>query len=304
MKEYRVTKRKAILAAVVCYFFWGMSFMASRAALNIADVFTVLSHRFVLAFFVMTVLCFTPLGDCHLKGKPLMPLILLGLFQPVIYFFGEQYGILHSSTIFSGVMIALIPIISSLAAIPILGEKPTLRQFIFSILSVGGVIGIGMLTSNSGSLDWIGVAGLVVAVCSASAYLLLSRNIADRYTPFERAYSMICVGALAFTIPALVSAHGNIREYLMPLKDPGYFLPILFLGLCCSVISFFLSNYVLTGLSVAQSSIFANLATTISVFAGAVFLHEPFSLLGLFFCVIILLGIYGVVNTPGKENRV
>ena len=298
MKDYNVTKRKAIPAAIVCYSFWGMSFMASRTALSVAGVFSVLSHRFVLAFLVMTVMCFTPLGDCHLKGKPLMPLILLGLFQPVIYFFGEQYGILHSSTIFSGVMIALIPIISSLAAIPLLGEKPSLRQFIFSLLSVGGVIGIGMLTNNSGSLDWIGVAGLIVAVCSAAAYLLLSRNIADRYTPFERAYIMICVGALAFTLPAMISVRGNIKEYFVPFKDTGYVFSILFLGICCSVISFFLSNYVLTGLSVAQTSIFANLATTISVFAGVVFLHEPFSPLGMFFCVIILLGIYGVVNTP------
>ncbi len=298
MSGQNVTKRKAIMAAIVCYFFWGISFMASRTALGIAGVFIVLSHRFVLAFLIMTALCFTKLGDIHLKGKPLLPLIMLGLFQPVIYFFGEQYGILHSSTIFSGVMIALIPIVSSLAAIPILGERLTLRQFFFSLLSVGGVIGIGMLTNNSGSLDIIGVIGLVVAVCSAAAYLLLGRNIAPRFTPFERAYSMICLGALAFTVPALISVRGDLGEYINPLKNPGYILPILFLGVCCSVISFFLSNYTLTGLSVTQSSIFANFTTTISVFAGAVFLHEPFSLIGLFFCVIILLGIYGVVNTP------
>lgn len=290
------------MAAIVCYFFWGISFMASRTALSLTSVFTVLSHRFVLAFVVMTMLCFTPLGDCHLKGKPLVPLILLGLFQPVIYFFGEQYGILHSSTIFSGVMIALIPIVSSLAAIPVLGEKPTLRQFAFSLLSVGGVIGIGMLTNNSGSLDWIGVVGLVVAVLSAASYLLLGRNIAPRFSPFERAYAMICLGALAFTIPALISVRKNIGEYFTPLKNPNYILPILFLGICCSVISFFLSNYALTGLSVAQGSIFANFTTAISVFAGAVFLHEPFSLLGLLFCAIILLGIYGVVNASGTKE--
>ena len=303
MGRNNVTKKKAILAAIVCYFFWGISFMASRTALGVAGVFIVLSHRFVIAFLIMTALCFTPLGDIHLKGKPLLPLIMLGLFQPVIYFFGEQYGILHSSTIFSGVMIALIPIVSSLAAIPILKEKPTVRQFVFSLLSVGGVIGIGMLTNNSGSLDWIGVVGLVVAVCSAAAYLLLGRNIAPRFTPFERAYAMICVGALAFTIPAIVSVRGNFAEYFTPLKEPGYIVPILFLGICCSVISFFLSNYTLTGLSVTQSSIFANFTTAISVFAGAMFLHEPFSWPGLLFCVIILLGIYGVVNTPGSRGQ-
>jgi drug/metabolite transporter (DMT)-like permease len=199
-------------------------------------------------------------------------------------------------------MIALIPIVSSLAAIPVLGEKPSLRQFIFSLLSVGGVIGIGMLTNNSGSLDWIGVTGLVVAVCSAAAYLLLGRNIAPRFTPFERAYAMICLGAVAFTIPALVSVRENPIDYLVPLKDPRYIVPILFLGVCCSVISFFLSNYTLTGLSVAQTSVFANFTTAISVFAGAVFLHEPFSWLGLLCCAMILLGIYGVVNTPGEKK--
>ena len=302
MRGENVTKRKAVIAAIVCYFFWGMSFMASRTALSITSVFTVLSHRFVSAFIIMTVLCFTPLGNVKLKGKPLLPLIMLGVFQPVIYFFGEQYGILHSGTIFSGVMIALIPIVSSLAAIPFLGEKPSVRQFLFSLLSVGGVIGIGMLTKNSGSLDWIGVVGLVVAVCSAAAYLLLSRNIASHFTPFERAYSMICVGAVAFTVPALISVRGNISEYYVPLTNPRYILPILFLVVCCSVISFFLSNYALTGLSVAQTSIFANFTTAISVFAGAVFLHEPFSWLGLLFCIIILLGIYGVVNTPGAKD--
>jgi hypothetical protein len=37
-----------------------------------------------------------------------------------------------------------------------------------------------------------------------------------------------------------------------------------------------------------------NLTTVVSVFAGTVFLHEPFSLVGLLCCVLILIGIYGI----------
>ena len=38
-----------------------------------------------------------------LNRQAWMPLlILLGLAEPVVYFFGEQYGLLHSNTIFSG----------------------------------------------------------------------------------------------------------------------------------------------------------------------------------------------------------
>ena len=58
----------------------------------------------MLAFVIMTVICLTPFGDCHLRGKPMMPLILLGLFQPVIYFIGEQYGILHELFSFPGLI--------------------------------------------------------------------------------------------------------------------------------------------------------------------------------------------------------
>ena len=62
--------------------------------------------------------------------------------EPVIYFIGEELGVIHSTTIFSGVMIAVIPIVSIFAAIPFLHEKPTVGQVLFSFLSVGGVIGI------------------------------------------------------------------------------------------------------------------------------------------------------------------
>ena len=182
----RASEHKAIAAATVGHFFWGLSFLASRTALNTAPVILLLSHRFLLAFALMSMLLPTRLGDCHLRGKNIWPLLLLGLLEPVIYFFGEQYGILHSTTIFSGVMISIIPICSILAAVPILHEKPSLGQMLFSLLSVAGVIGIGLLSSSSGALDWIGVAALLVAVFSAVAYMLLNRDISARFTAFER----------------------------------------------------------------------------------------------------------------------
>ena len=301
MNKTSVTTRKAVAAAIVAHSIWGMSFMVSRIALDSAPVILLLSHRFLLAFLLMSLLRLTPLGDCRLRGKPLPPLLLLGLLEPVIYFFGEQYGILHSSTIFSGVMIALIPIASTLAAIPLLGERPTPRQLLYSLLSVGGVIGIGLLTKSAGSLDWIGVAGLLVAVFSAMGYSLLSRRLSARYSPFERTYVMIGFAALVFTAVAGVSLRGDVAAYLRPFGERGYLLSLLFLSVCCSIVSFFLSSYMLTGLPIARSTVFANLTTAVSVFAGAVFLREPFSPAGLLFCALILLGIYGVQRAARPE---
>ena len=303
MNKTSATIKRAIIAAIIGHSFWGLSFMASRVALNTAPVILLLSHRFLIAFVLMSVLLLTPLGACRFRGKPLLPLLVLGLLEPVIYFFGEQYGILHSSTVFSGVMIALIPIACTLTAIPILGERPTLKQLFYSVLSVGGVIGIGMLTNSSGSLDWIGVVGLLVAVFSAVAYTLLSRGISKQYTPFERTYFMIGFGAVVFAVMAAISVCGDPALYLAPFAERSYLLAVLFLSVCYSVIAYFLSSYVITGLPVARATVFANLTTAVSVFAGTVFLHEPFSLFGLLCCVLILVGIYGVQRGAAPEEE-
>ena len=292
---------KALLATIICHVLWGFSFMASRTALNHATVFQLLSHRFLLAFVLMNLVLLTRRVRVDLKKKPVGLLLLLGLMEPVIYFIGEQYGILHSSTIFSGVMIAMIPIAATLAAAPFLGEKPTAGQLLFSLISVGGVIGIGLLSRSSGTLDWIGLTALVIAVAAASAYSLLTRSLSDSFSPFERAWAMLGLGAAVFTAIALIQS-GSLSAYLAPLGEAAYRGAILYLAPLASVVCYFLSGYALTYLSVARESVFSNLTTAVSVFAGAVFLKEPFSWLSLLCCALILFGIWGVQRMSPEQH--
>ena len=297
----RKTRFFTFFSAIVGHIFWGFSFLASTRGQQSAHIFVLLSHRFVLAFVLMTLLVLLGAAKLHLKGKRWWLLVLLGVAEPVIYFLGEQFGLLHSTSIFSGVMIAMIPIFSVLAAAPILGERPTAGQILFGALSVGGVVGIGLMSHSSGSLDWIGVVALVIAVCGASGYTLLSRGISTVFSPFERTYMMMAVGAAVFSALAMVHTGGDLTAYLQPLHETEYLLSIIFLGVFCSVVCYFMSSYAITHLSVAQETVFANLTTAVSVFAGAVILKEPFSGWGLLFCVMILLGIYGVQRTSPKE---
>ena len=292
----------AVIAAIVTHTFWGVSFLASRTALDTAHMFLLLSHRFLTSFLVLNLILLTGLGRLRLRGKRVLLAILLGVCEPVVYFFGEQYGILHSNTIFSGVMIAMIPIVSMAAAGPILHERSTAGQVIFSILSVCGVIGMGMMSRGSGALEWGGVAALVIAVVSAAAYTLLSRGISGEFSPFERTYILIGLGAAVFTVLAMLQCRGSVRAYLQPLATPSYLISILFLSVCCSVLGYFLSSYALTKLPVAQATVFSNLTTAVSVFAGAYFLHEPFNVFGLICSIVILVGIWGVQVTAPKEN--
>ena len=288
---------KIILAAIVSHGAWGFSFLASRKGLDSAPVFVLLSHRFGLSFLVMNLLLLFGVCEIDLKRKGLWKPFLLGLMEPVVYFFGEQYGILHANTSFSGVMIAMIPIVSTLAAAPVLGEKPSLGQVLFSLLSIGGVVGLGLMNKSSGQLDWIGVVALSIAVLSAGAYTLIGRGISQDYSPFERTYMMMGVGACTFTPLALIQTRGSVVEYVRPFGEPTYLMAILFLALVCSVACYFLSAYTITYMTVARETVFSNLTTAVSVFAGVLFLHEPFTLFGALCCLVIFIGIYGVQKT-------
>ena len=302
MKKKEIT---LFLAAVVSHVFWGFSFLFTKSALGVADMYLLLSHRFLIAFALMNLLLLFRVVriDFRSKWKRIWLPLLMGLMEPVIYFIGEELGVIHSTTIFSGVMIAVIPIVAIFAAIPVLHEKPTVGQVLFSILSVGGVIGIGLLAKSDGALDWIGVVALIVAVVSAAAYGILDRGLSSEFTAFERTYVMIGMGAVCFTPIALVRTRFDLGAFFAPMGDPAFLLPVLFLAVCCSVISYFLSSYILTRLTVARATVFANLTTAISVFAGALILKEPFDpILGTLFCAVILIGIYGVQRFARKNE--
>ena len=303
MKKREIT---LFLAAVVSHVFWGFSFLGTKSALGVVhnDLYLLLSHRFLIAFAVMNLLLLFRVVRIDFRGKwkrIWLPL-LMGLMEPVIYFIGEELGVIHSTTIFSGVMIAVIPIVAIFAAIPTLHEKPTVWQSVFSFLSVGGVIGIGLLTHSSGSLDWIGVVGLVVAVLSAAAYGILDRGLSAEFTPFERTYLMIAMGAVCFTPIALVRVRFDPAAFFAPMGDVRFLLPILFLALCCSVVSYFLLSYMATYMTVTRSTVYANLTTAVSVIAGALILKEPFTWLSAVFCAVILIGIYGVQRFARKNE--
>ena len=80
--------RAATLAALLSNFIFGLSFMASRIALEHTTSAMMLTLRFGSSVLIMLVLAVLDITKLNLKGKPLHSLLLLGLFHPVIYFIG------------------------------------------------------------------------------------------------------------------------------------------------------------------------------------------------------------------------
>lgn len=293
---------KAIIAAVAVYILWGFSFLASKAGQEYTTPFVLLAYRFDIAVLLLSIPVLLGRQKVRLRGKKIAPLLLLGTMEPCIYFIGEQYGIRLTNTAFSGVMVAVIPIVTLIAAALILKDRPTKAQWVFSLLSIGGVIAISLAENSSGGgLSTVGVLCLLLAVFAGSGYSVLSRGLSDEFSVFERTYIMQIMGALFYTALALIECGGDIAKITAPMQNADFVLAALYLSVGASVLGYTLFNYAVSNAPMANVMSLCNLTTVISVLAGVFILGEPFSVVSAAALAAVLVGIWGVQTFGPKQ---
>lgn len=299
----------SLLAALVASVIFGMSFMFSKLALAVAKPTVLLAFRFAVAFIAMTLVILAnaligrlrgrPLFAFSLKGKPIGSLVLLGLIQPVLYFFCENYGILYTSSAVAGTIIAVVPIACILMDVLVLHEKVTRRQVICAVLCIGGVALI--YTGGETHISLLGLLLLLMTVGCDAVYYTLSHKAAAKSTAFEVTYVMFTVGMVFFIPAALIQGAGHMAETFLPaMQSGGFWGAVIYLGVVSSVVAYFLLNFANAHLTVSEASLFSNVTTVVSVLAGVVLLKEPFGLWQIIGVAVILVCVYAA-NAPGKK---
>ena len=251
------------IAAITGNTLWGFSLLLSKTALNYAPTSILLSMRFIIAFLLMNLILLFKIERISLKGKNILPVLLLAL-NDVAYFYCESYGIALTNSMFTGVVLSLIPILAMGLSALFLKEFPTLRQILFSFLPVAGVV--------------------------------INRKAAVNFSAFERTYFTICSSCLFFTTNAVHQLGGNAMKLLHYATIPGFIIPVLILSIFCSVTCNILVNYAAGKMSVGRLAAFSNLQTMWSMFAGVLFLREPFGLSSFIGSVLIIYGIWHVTK--------
>ena len=283
------------LAALVANIIFGFSFLFSKVALGYANPLIILAVRFTVAFLVLNILWLFGIVKLNLKGKPKKKLILMALAQPLLYFIFELYGIEKSSSALSGVIISLVPVAVILLSTFVLKERPTLKQILFSVLSLSAVIVISLLSNDGGNNSLIGIVLLLGAVVCAAVFNILSRSESERFTPFERTYMMFLIGTIGFNIIALVTLRENFfSELTVAVSALEFWGAVGYLSVLSSIAAFMLYNYSTSVISSVRAASFSNIITVISVFAGLIILKENLSVPQIICSFLIIIGVFGV----------
>lgn len=289
----------AIIFAAIGNIIWGFSFLFTKVGLDVApDPNVMLAHRFTIATLVMLIPIILGKKKISFKGKKWGAISLLLLFQ-VCYYLFETYGILYTNSTISGLVLAVVPVVTIGTGALFLKEYPTKKQAFFCIVPVVGVIIITISGKELGVVTFLGVVFLGLTMLSSAFYKTVNRKASVEFTPYERTLLVLAISALVFNISGLGAIKWDMKAYVMPLADLKYILSVMCLSLLCSILANILVNYSLGKMSLFKVAAFGSLSTLCSSIAGIVFLKEPVSAALIVGGVLILIGVF-LVTMPKK----
>jgi len=288
---------KAYLSGLVMALIFGLTFLFAKEGLRYLSPMVLLAYRFGIAAVTLTLLLLLKAVKVDYHGKPIKGVIALSVFYPVISFVFETVGIKYVSVSQAGIMVSLMPIFVMILGMAMLKENPSGIQKLFIAASITGVIVTVVFAKGSGeSGNFVGIILLLAATLSGSINNVLSRKYSKYFTATEITFVMLWIGALFFSLVSVAQGiinHDLYNRFIAPMHEASSVAAVLYLGLLASVIAFFAMNYMLSKLPVVNASVFANLATVISILAGVIIMHETLHWYQIAGGVLIISGVIG-----------
>lgn len=300
------------LAAVLNATIVGLSFLFTKVAIEETTVEETLAYRFIIAWVVLSIFMkIMQKKDSIVKKQSkkgnILALVLLAIFYPTLFFSFQAFGLNYTSSAEGGIVMAFSPAVTALLAAFFLKERVNLTQFAFILISISGVIYIFYMSGESVNFSRnqiIGFIFLLVSAISISGYTVIARFLSVSYSPIKLTFIMVTFGMVYFNLYVIVkkAIQGNLLSYFKLLTNMEFIGAVIFLGVFATMLTSFLSNYILTKITASKMSIFSNLSTVISIFSGAIFLQEEIKYYHLLGSAMIIIGVLGTNFYKSKHK--
>lgn len=297
---------KIYLAAFLYSLIIGLSFLFGKIGLMYSNPLDLLAYRFTAGFAAILIPVLFNWVKIDLNKDMIIKILPLSLFYPLAFFGFQTFGLELTKSSEAGILLAVGPVFTMILASYFLNEKTTKLQKLSILVSVLGVMYITF--KKSSSLEFTNLKGIILLLLSAlafAAYNVLGRKLTKDFSSIELSYVMIAISFIAFNVLS-IGRHlidGSIVNFIAPLKNINFITSILYLGVLSSFGSSFLSIYALSELESSKVSVFANLATVISIAAGVIFLKEEIFYYHIIGSILIIAGVMGTNFFGSKKGN-
>jgi drug/metabolite transporter (DMT)-like permease len=274
--------------------FWGLSFIATKVALREINPFTLLTLRFGMGGLLL--LLFQLQKDKRfLKkfySKDWISIILLALIGVSAHTLLQAYGLLYTTAINTGWLIAIMPICIAIAARFYLGEPITLRKIggiILGFLGVSLIISKGIFSLSLFRLgSTFGDFLILISALTWTAFTVGGRGFLSRFSPLAAITPIIILGSF-LTFPfTLLKWEWN---HLFQLSLAAW-VSVLFLGILCSGLAYLFWYAALEKKDSSTVGVYLYLEPFVTLIGAYFFLNEEIRWITLTGGGLILLGVY------------
>jgi len=264
---------------------WGSSFVFTKICLQSLDPVALIWLRLFISLFILIPVVLLFYRDALTRIfqlKDLKYLGLLAVFEPFLYFLGENFSLVYLSASLVSVIVATIPIFTTVFAVFLFREKLGVINALGIALSICGTIFI-LLWDGSvlGSVNMRGVLLAFLAVFSATCYIIILKKLLRNYNPVALLAWQNVIGCLLFTPIFLgfsdLNAIGNSLFAVSGEEGVRLWTALLILSFFCSAIAFlFFANAIKIG-GIAKSNVFSNIVPIVTFILAAIAGQEYFS---------------------------
>lgn len=274
---------------------WASSFIAMKIAVTDMGAMSVIFFRMLIASccFIFFIKRFTKI---KFTKKDLKYLILLGLFEPCLYFIFESYALKYTTAGQAGMIASMMPLITAVAAGVILKEIISKQLVLGSLLAIVGAIWLSMdSTSSANAPDpMFGNFLELLAMACGAGYTIVARYLSNNYTALFITAAQAFLGAIFF----------------LPLATYEYFtigfnfsydalVAITYLGVVVTIGGYGLYNLALTRTDASIAAMYVNLIPIFALIIAYLVLNETLTTFQFYASALILFGVV-ITQLPKK----
>jgi drug/metabolite transporter (DMT)-like permease len=273
---------------ILAMLFWGFSFIWTKMLLEHLKPFSIITLRLILSsgFLIVVGLLIKKLQK--IKREDFGLFILLAFLEPFLYFIGETNGLNECSATISAVLIALIPLLSPIAAWYFFKEKLGLINFagiLISFLGVSLVIVKQDYTLNA-SLKGILLMGL--AVVSAIGYSVVVIKAVKKYNIFSIITIQNLLGAIFFMPLLLIFEFDHLKSVEM---NRGIIYPLIALAILASSLAFMFFTYGVKMLGLIKANTISNTIPVFTAIFSYILIDEKLTIINILGILIVITGL-------------
>jgi drug/metabolite transporter (DMT)-like permease len=296
-----VPKQLERYAPALFVFLWSTGFIGAKYIVPYAEPFTFLTIRYVLAAAILFAIAYAFKQPLKLNREQFKASFAVGMLLHVIYIGGVFYAVsLGVSAGISAVIVSIQPVLVSLLAVPLLGERLRWVQVVGLFL---GVAGIALLLlpkvfqgDYTASTSLVGIFICVIALLGTSGGYLVQKKMGSDIPFLSGTGAQYAVSAIAFAVLSFATEE-QIIEWV-----PAFLFGLAWIVLMLSIASIVLLYGMLRTGSASKVSSLYYLVPPVAAIQAYFLFGEVIGFVGIIGMALAAIGVVLVMRQSTKTQ--